>query len=160
MNISIFFSSLHTFLSFLLLRHLCIIAIMSCVLKKIHALNWATNITTTLYISHTQHQQITEIKQALTFLHFLSLLGTAIVYMAHAEGYQARAVILAFGTFVLAFCIPPIGMIQPEDAPDATRKALGWMPERGDLNELKKEMLAEEEKRKEKGKKKGGKKND
>ena len=29
-------------------------------------------------------------------------------------------------------------MISPEDAPDATRKALGWMPERGDLGELKK----------------------
>mmetsp|Transcript_6167 Transcript_6167/g.9251 ORF Transcript_6167/g.9251 Transcript_6167/m.9251 type:complete len:148 (-) Transcript_6167:189-632(-) len=108
-----------------------------------------------------------KIKQALTFLHFISLLGTAIVYMAHAERYQARAVILSFGTFVLAFCIPPIGMIAPEDAPDATRKALGWMPERGDLNELKKELVEEEEsgagKKKGKGnnkKKKGGKKND
>jgi hypothetical protein len=116
----------------------------------------------------------TEIKQALTFLHFLSLLITAIVYMAHAERYQARAVILTFGTFVLAFCIPPIGMIQPEDAPDATRRALGWMPERGDWKELKKEIsMVEKETEKEKqstaGKKKkkkgdrkknGGKKND
>mmetsp|Transcript_8893 Transcript_8893/g.15104 ORF Transcript_8893/g.15104 Transcript_8893/m.15104 type:complete len:143 (-) Transcript_8893:320-748(-) len=103
-----------------------------------------------------------KIKQALTFLHFISLLGTAIVYMAHAERYQARAVILSFGTFVLAFCIPPIGMIDKADAPDATRKALGWMPERGDLNELVEEESGAG-KKKGKGnnkKKKGGKKND
>ena len=86
--------------------------------------------------------------------------------MAHAERYQARAVILSFGTFVLAFCIPPIGMIDKADAPDATRKALGWMPERGDLDELKNELVEEESgagKKKGKGnnkKKKGGKKND
>eukprot|EP00574_Skeletonema_japonicum_P006715 CAMPEP_0201716304 /NCGR_PEP_ID=MMETSP0593-20130828/2325_1 /ASSEMBLY_ACC=CAM_ASM_000672 /TAXON_ID=267983 /ORGANISM="Skeletonema japonicum, Strain CCMP2506" /LENGTH=104 /DNA_ID=CAMNT_0048206089 /DNA_START=94 /DNA_END=405 /DNA_ORIENTATION=+ len=65
-----------------------------------------------------------KIKQAVTFLHFMSLLGTAIVYMAHLDRYQARSVILSFGTFVLAFCIPPIGMISPEDAPDASRRAL------------------------------------
>ena len=95
-------------------------------------------------------------------------MGTAVVYMAHAEGYQARSVILSFGTFVLAFCIPPIGMIGPEDAPDASRRALGWMPERGDLKELKKELEEKEEeegKKKVKGKgnnkkKKGSKKND
>ena len=84
--------------------------------------------------------------------------------MAHAERYQARAVILSFGTFVLAFCIPPIGMIDKADAPDATRKALGWMPERGDLDELKKELVEEEsgagKKKGNNKKKKGGKKND
>jgi hypothetical protein len=60
-------------------------------------------------------------------------------------------------------------MIQPEDAPDAARGALGWMPERGDLNELKdtlaQEGEEEEEKKKSSGKgkkkgKKGNKKND
>jgi hypothetical protein len=74
---------------------------------------------------------------------------------------------MSFGTFVLAFCIPPIGMINPEDAPDAARGALGWMPERGDLNELKDTLAKEEEEEEKKksggkGKKKGkkGKKND
>ncbi len=100
----------------------------------------------------------------------MSLLGTAIVYMAHLDHYQARSVILSFGTFVLAFCIPPIGMISPDDAPDASRRALGWMPERGDLGELRKELEGEEEKGKKDGegkkkgkgnnKKKKGKKND
>lgn len=62
-------------------------------------------------------------------------------------------------------------MIGPEDAPDASRRALGWMPERGDLSELRKQMEEEEEKKKSsegkkvKGKgnnkkKKGSKKND
>ena len=57
-------------------------------------------------------------------------------------------------------------MISPEDAPDATRKALGWMPERGDLGELKSELEKEEsegKKKKTKGgnnKKKKGKKSD
>ena len=58
-------------------------------------------------------------------------------------------------------------MIAPEDAPDASRKALGWMPERGDLSELKKELGKEESgegEKKKKGsgnnKKKKGKKND
>lgn len=101
--------------------------------------------------------QSTELKQALTFLHFISLLSTAIIYMSHLEKYQARAVIMSFGTFVLAFCIPPIGMIQPEDAPDAARGALGWMPERGDLNELKDKLAKEEEEEEEKKKKSGGK---
>jgi len=53
-------------------------------------------------------------------------------------------------------------MIDKKDAPDATRKALGWMPERGDLNELKEEESSAG-KKKGKGnnkKKKGGKKND
>ena len=81
--------------------------------------------------------------------------------MSHLEKYQARAVIMSFGTFVLAFCIPPIGMIQPEDAPDAARGALGWMPERGDLNELKDKLAKEEEEEEEeeekKKKKSGGK---
>ena len=98
----------------------------------------------------------------------MSLIATAIVYMGHLEKYQGRAVIASFGTFVLAFCIPPIGMISPDDAPDATRKALGWMPERGDLGELKEQMEQEEKSegkktKKSKGgnnKKKKGKKND
>ena len=60
-------------------------------------------------------------------------------------------------------------MISPDDAPDATRKALGWMPERGDLGELKEQLEQEESegegktKKKSKGgnnKKKKGKKND
>jgi hypothetical protein len=121
--------------------------------------------------THTQHNKskpstIIELKQALTFLHFISLITTAIIYMSHLERYQARAVIMSFGTFVLAFCIPPIGMINPEDAPDAARGALGWMPERGDLNESKDTLAQEEEEKKSssgKGKKKGkkgSKKND
>jgi hypothetical protein len=120
--------------------------------------------------TRTRNQQsISELKQALTFLHFISLLSTAIIYMSHLEKYQARAVIMSFGTFVLAFCIPPIGMINPEDAPDAARGALGWMPERGDLNELKDKLAQEEEEEEEKKKssgkgkkkgKKGSKKND
>ena len=77
--------------------------------------------------------------------------------MSHLEKYQARAVIMSFGTFVLAFCIPPIGMIQPEDAPDAARGALGWMPERGDLNELKDKLAKEEEEEEDKKKSKSGK---
>lgn len=64
---------------------------------------------------------------------------------------------MSFGTFVLAFCIPPIGMIQPEDAPDAARGALGWMPERGDLNELKDKLAKEEEEEEDKKKSKSGK---
>ncbi|KAL7491711.1 hypothetical protein ACHAWT_000981 [Skeletonema menzelii] len=134
-----------------------------------------TKLETKMEMAHwlNQREENTfKIKQALTFLHFISLIGTAIVYMAHLEPYQGRAVILSFGTFVLAFCIPPIGMISPEDAPDATRKALGWMPERGDLGELKKMEGGDDDEegktttnnnKKKKGgtnKKKKGKKND
>ena len=124
--------------------------------------------THTLSNKQNYYNKNIEIKKAFTFLHFMSLIVTAIVYMGHFEKYQGRAVIASFGTFVLAFCIPPIGMISPDDAPDATRKALGWMPERGDLGELKEQLEQEEgsegkNKKKSKGgnnKKKKGKKND
>lgn len=49
-------------------------------------------------------------------------------------------------------------MMDKADAPDATRRALGWMPERGDLNELKEKLAKEEEAAPEKSKGKGGKK--
>mmetsp|Transcript_6309 Transcript_6309/g.12670 ORF Transcript_6309/g.12670 Transcript_6309/m.12670 type:complete len:133 (+) Transcript_6309:424-822(+) len=74
-----------------------------------------------------------EIKKAVTGVHFLSLMATGILYaMKHEK--SSLVFRLAILTFCLAYIIPPVGMISPDDAPEYAKTSMSYLPKKVEIS--------------------------
>mmetsp|Transcript_9704 Transcript_9704/g.20124 ORF Transcript_9704/g.20124 Transcript_9704/m.20124 type:complete len:138 (+) Transcript_9704:180-593(+) len=74
-----------------------------------------------------------QIKKAVTGVHFLSLMATGILYaMKHEK--SSLVFRLAILTFCLAYIIPPVGMISPDDAPEYAKTSMSYLPKKVEIS--------------------------
>eukprot|EP01082_Thalassiosira_pseudonana_P007292 g7142.t1 g7142 contig23:1958901-1959552(+) len=69
------------------------------------------------------------IKQILTGIHFLSLLSFVILALIN-HPKTVTALLLTIASLGAAYVMPPMGMIQPEDAPEYAKGSMSYLPER------------------------------
>lgn len=93
------------------------------------------------------------IKKIMTGIHFVTFIAVGLLYVAEHE-YLRHCCFIAATSFVLAYFIPPTGLIKPDDAPDYAKNSCGWVVNPEEVaNRLKEEFEAKEKAKKAAGKK-------
>jgi hypothetical protein len=94
----------------------------------------------------------------MTGVHFVTFISVGLLYVAEHE-YLRHCCVIAATSFVLAYFIPPTGLIKPDDAPDYAKNSCSWVVNPEEVaNRLKEEYDAKEKAKKEAGKKNSNKK--
>ena len=86
------------------------------------------------------------IKKVSTAVHYITLLAFGYFYMMGNE-YMQPCSVVTITSFILAYFVPPTGMIKPDEVPEYAKTSLGWVVNKDEVaNRLVEEMRAKKEK--------------
>ncbi len=85
------------------------------------------------------------IKKVSTAIHYVTLIAFGFMYLMDHE-YMKSCSVITVTSFILAYFVPPTGMIKPDDAPDYAKNSMGWVVNPEDVaKRMKEEIHAKKE---------------
>ena len=85
------------------------------------------------------------IKKVSTAIHYVTLIAFGYMYLMDHE-YMKPCSVVTLTSFLLAYFVPPTGMIKPDDVPEYAKTSCGWVVNKEEVaNRLVEEMKAKKE---------------